>query len=323
MFDLRPAKLTLRRKFEARVWKGDEPFSNYYHEKVILANRVPVAKDELLDYLIENIQLRNQARLMKFRSGAELLEAFKSIVFERGDRRTGPPGGAGAAGWRGGNTRPAVGGGPGASSAGPGRTESRGVGVEPAADGRAGLLGSRQVWCYRCGEDVRIKIKFYTVPDDAMTYNVLLGRDFLTCPLIRVTLGKTIEIIAVEEMSVVGEIMSIESGNDSVNVRDELRINENIGRDNLEEICEAYESYYLEGLRAGSGTPDFEMTIALKHEQPIASRPCRLSFADKEALRDILDRLLSKGTIRHSRSLYASPIVLVKKKDGSLRCETK
>lgn len=173
MFDLRPAKLTLRRKFEARVWKGDEPFSNYYHEKVILANRVPVAEDELLDYLIEGTTsvLRNQARLMRFRSGAELLEAFESIVFERGDRRMGPPGGAGTAGWGGGNTGPAVGGEPGVSSAGPGRTERRGVGVEPAADGRAGLPDSRQVRCYRCGEVGHVAARCGRPPTDRACYS--------------------------------------------------------------------------------------------------------------------------------------------------------
>lgn len=53
MFDLHPARITLRRKFEARMWRGDEPFSNYYHEKVLLANRVPVADEELLDHEIE------------------------------------------------------------------------------------------------------------------------------------------------------------------------------------------------------------------------------------------------------------------------------
>lgn len=65
--------------------------------------------------------------------------------------------------------------------------------------------------------------------------------------------------------------------------------------------------------------PDFKMSIVLKHEQPIYSRPRRLSFADREALRDILDGLLSEGTIRPRDSPYASPIVLVRKKDGSLR----
>ncbi|KYN21745.1 hypothetical protein ALC57_05879 [Trachymyrmex cornetzi] len=64
MFDSRPAKLSLRKTFEARVWKADEQFCDYYHEKIILANRVPIDEDELLDYLIEVIadrRLQNQA----------------------------------------------------------------------------------------------------------------------------------------------------------------------------------------------------------------------------------------------------------------------
>lgn len=113
MFDSRPRKLTLRRKFEARVWKGDEPFCGYYHEKVILASRVPVAEDELLDYLVEGIssvRLRNQARLMRFRSAVELLGAFENVVPEREDVGTGSTGGARGARWRGGSARSVAGG---------------------------------------------------------------------------------------------------------------------------------------------------------------------------------------------------------------------
>ena len=67
MYDLRPRKLSLRKKFETRVWKVEEPFCDYYHDKIILANRIPIAEDELLDYLIEGIvdmRLQNQARMM-------------------------------------------------------------------------------------------------------------------------------------------------------------------------------------------------------------------------------------------------------------------
>lgn len=65
----------------------NEPFCNYYHEKVILINRIPIADDELLDYLIEGItdvQLQNQARLIGFVSKTELLMAFEKINFESG-----------------------------------------------------------------------------------------------------------------------------------------------------------------------------------------------------------------------------------------------
>ena len=42
MFDHRQNKLDLRRKFEARTWKVSEPFNEYFHEKIILANAASV-----------------------------------------------------------------------------------------------------------------------------------------------------------------------------------------------------------------------------------------------------------------------------------------
>lgn len=97
-------------------------------------------------------------------------------------------------------------------------------------------------------QGVCIKIKFYSVPDDAMSFGVLLGRDFLTCPLIRVTLGKTIEAVGVADA--VNEILTIGGGDDPVGVHDELRINAAVGEENIKKnikkICEAYETGYLE-----------------------------------------------------------------------------
>jgi len=61
------------------------------------------------------------------------------------------------------------------------------------------------------------------------------------------------------------------------------------------------------------------MIIALKHAQPISSRPHRLSFADKEILRKILDDLSERAIIRPNYSPYANPIVLTRKKDGNYR----
>ncbi|XP_076660686.1 uncharacterized protein LOC143364060 [Halictus rubicundus] len=85
MFDHRPSKLTLRKEFESRVWTAGEPFSEYCHDKVILGNRVPIASDELIDYLIDGIadtRLRDHARISRFRTTADLLEAFEKITLE-------------------------------------------------------------------------------------------------------------------------------------------------------------------------------------------------------------------------------------------------
>ena len=83
MFDHRPKKLERRRIFEERKWQRSEPFSHYYHNKLILRNQVPVDEDEMIDYLIDGIpdvQLRNQARMRKFGHSSELLEAFNKIL---------------------------------------------------------------------------------------------------------------------------------------------------------------------------------------------------------------------------------------------------
>ncbi|KYN30352.1 Gag-Pol polyprotein [Trachymyrmex cornetzi] len=88
MFDHRPAKLDLRRRFEKRVWRNDETFNNYFYDKTILANKVPVDEDELVDYIIDGTDeiTRNQARIQTFKTKEELLSAFGKITFQAANR---------------------------------------------------------------------------------------------------------------------------------------------------------------------------------------------------------------------------------------------
>lgn len=71
MFDQPLGRLEARKKFEAREWRKNEAFNNYCHDKLILGNRVPVTKSELVDYLIDGIpseSLQNQAKMHSFSS---------------------------------------------------------------------------------------------------------------------------------------------------------------------------------------------------------------------------------------------------------------
>lgn len=66
MFDVRPSKLDLKKQFEARTWKANENFSDYFHEKIIKANEIAIPEEELIDYIIDGIpdhQIRTQARI--------------------------------------------------------------------------------------------------------------------------------------------------------------------------------------------------------------------------------------------------------------------
>lgn len=83
MFDHRPSRIVLRKKFEERVWKKGETFSDYVHQKIILGNRVPIDEEELVEYIIDGIPdraLRDQARLSGLDTKAALLEAFERIT---------------------------------------------------------------------------------------------------------------------------------------------------------------------------------------------------------------------------------------------------
>lgn len=74
--------LERRKRFEERIWKRDESFADYYHEKIILANQVPICANEIVSYLIRGIpneNLRNQVRLQRFTMDAELWEAMEDI----------------------------------------------------------------------------------------------------------------------------------------------------------------------------------------------------------------------------------------------------
>jgi len=82
MFDHRPGRLELRRKFEAREWRSGESFADYCHHKLILGNMIPISDDDIVDYVIDGIPaepLQNQARMHSFDKIEDLMKAFEKI----------------------------------------------------------------------------------------------------------------------------------------------------------------------------------------------------------------------------------------------------
>lgn len=64
---------------------------------------------------------------------------------------------------------------------------------------------------------------------------------------------------------------------------------------------------------------DLTAKIVLKSEKPIVRRPRRLAPCEKKEVDDLMKTWMDEGVIRPSNSEYASPIVVVRKKDGSIR----
>ena len=61
---------------------------------------------------------------------------------------------------------------------------------------------------------------------------------------------------------------------------------------------------------------DIDGLITLFIDEPLFCGPRRLSYRERCEVREKLDELLGAGIIRPSDAPYASPIVLVRKKNG-------
>jgi len=82
------------------------------------------------------------------------------------------------------------------------------------------------------------------------------------------------------------------------------------------EITQTFISEYVEPTRPKLLKTDMELKLNIKDEKPFHFNPRQLSISERKNLRRILDELLAKEIIQPSKSEYASPIVLVRKKNG-------
>lgn len=62
-----------------------------------------------------------------------------------------------------------------------------------------------------------------------------------------------------------------------------------------------------------------ELAIPLVDDTPVHQPPYRVSHREREIIREQVDDMLNKGVIRESSSAYASPVVLVRKKNNEWR----
>lgn len=404
MFGRCQNKIALRRKFEARVWKKDEAFREYVHEKMIMGNRVPIEPDEMLDHIIEGIPdngLRNQARIQRFTDVESLLAAFEVVTLQdraaassRWDRRSDKP------------------------VATSGKDDNRHSEKREAAKVRRCFnCGGRDhvnvncpskslgVKCFECGQfghkasecprksnavknacaveylprkkytkDVAINgVKIEALIDTGSDISLMRADEYIKIgsPNFRATetrfsgigsgeiaaLGEFRAQIAIDEYSypilirVVSDTVSRKKLLIGTDFLDTVEVNVKRGAITINpireptseesqvsvfqiDVCEA-NTIDLSHVRDKHGQAvvtlvenykpnriaetDVKMTIILKDDEPAYQRARRLSPAEKIIVNAQVDEWLEQGIIRPSNSDFASPVVLVKKKDGSHR----
>ncbi|GFN74006.1 reverse transcriptase [Plakobranchus ocellatus] len=115
-----------------------------------------------------------------------------------------------------------------------------------------------------------------------------------------------------EALPELGGLGSDETVND-LKYGDDLTLDQ---RRQLEEVALTYSSIFSD--RLGTASTDEHCTELLS-STPVRQRPYSVPYAMRRTLRDELGEMEDLGIIRKSSSPYASPVVVVKKKDGTNR----
>lgn len=89
--------------------------------------------------------------------------------------------------------------------------------------------------------------------------------------------------------------------------------------DKLFSLLQSYRDCFASSLEEIGCATNENMKIDLIDTKPIVYRPYRLSHNEREQVRKTIDELLQNDIIQESKSDYASPILMVKKKSGEQR----
>jgi len=160
-------------------------------------------------------------------------------------------------------------------------------------------------------DDETFEITFHVVDNEVIKYTILIGADFLNLVDLRSLKGKVMIRKATEDSLDIPEVLKIDVM-EKVDPFDFSHISDKVARREVKTIARNYNPRKTHEV----GT---KMVLVLKDEIPIYQRPRRLSQPEKQEVDKQLKEWLDDGIIRPSNSDYASPVVLVKKKNGDTR----
>ncbi|XP_050563099.1 uncharacterized protein LOC126912845 [Spodoptera frugiperda] len=161
--------------------------------------------------------------------------------------------------------------------------------------------------------DISIETDLVVVPKSCMNTSLIIGTDVLNRDGVTYVRTKDRQYItrASDTPACVNEVLRLDQTLVNTPLQGALR-------DSLMSVINKFSNFLITGTATSTVTTGY-MEIKLTNTTPIVYRPYKLSYNEKLVVREIIRDLLDKGIIRESRSEYASPIILVKKKDGSDR----
>lgn len=167
-------------------------------------------------------------------------------------------------------------------------------------------------------------IRFFVVRGEDIEYPAILGNSLLNHVDLVVTqegvkcvpklvVGPKVEEVASDTVGLLSEF-----GNLCLNFEEEVTPTvelEHLKRHERDKVLKMIVGYEA---KEKADAP-VSMKILVKDDIPVAQRPRRVSYQDQKIVDQQISEWLDKGIIRPSTSEYASPVVLVPKKDGTKR----
>ncbi|GFW09181.1 retrovirus-related Pol polyprotein from transposon 17.6 [Trichonephila clavipes] len=156
-------------------------------------------------------------------------------------------------------------------------------------------------------DDENYSLTWHVVPTDKLKFEAGIGSDLLE----QAAISFTKEGVKFNKYENHAQLMQISAEN----LQKELDLRHVENRQIKKELEKLIQDYKPEK----TTSTDVTMRIILKDEEPVCQHPRRLNFTERQEVNKQIEEWLNEGIIRASSAEYASPIVMVKKKDGSSR----
>lgn len=178
--------------------------------------------------------------------------------------------------------------------------------------GENSFCSSRKKTTRICIDGLNLELEFVLVPDHYIQYDLLLGENLFDIPGIQIIFSQTETKIYKTSYS----INFVEKIDLATQVNTDVDIN---SKKQLLKLLNEYTYLFTSG-NSVTQINTGELSIRLKNpDKTVQRRPYRLAPIERENVKKIVQDLKENGIVRDSNSPFSSPILLVRKKDGSDR----
>ena len=180
--------------------------------------------------------------------------------------------------------------------------------------GNTCVKSTTQILSTVCIDGFTLEITFHVLPDSHLKYDIMIGREILSQGFDVHITSDSLEICKTKTVNACNETPENEVDLSEVDT-------EELGNDKsrLISTLERFKNSFITGFpRTRVTTGQLEIRL-IDPNVTVQRSPYRLSEEERKTVRERISELIKANIIRPSKSPFASPMLLVKKKDGSDR----